>query len=141
MTEDGKDFELKKVVRKSPTLGAKAPRGAVVLFDGSNAEGWEATSRAGGFKGFLVDDKEGKVLYQGSVSKKTFRDVRLHVEFRHPYAPGRWASIAGTADSTYRIATRSRSWIRLAWKGVKNAARSMASRPPRSTCACHPCRG
>ena len=86
-TDDGQEFELKKVVRKSPTLGEKAPEGAVVLFDGSTDQGWEATERSGSFEGFLVDDAGGKVLYQGSVSKTTFRDARLHVEFRTPFAP------------------------------------------------------
>jgi hypothetical protein len=86
-TDDGKEFELKKVIRKSSTLGAKAPEGAIVLFDGSTDEGWEATPRSGSFKAFLVDDAEGKVLYQGSVSKKSFRDAKLHVEFRAPLAP------------------------------------------------------
>lgn len=68
--------ELKKVERKSPTLGMKAPSGAIVLFDGTTAENFEG--------GKMTDDG---LLMQGVKSKQKFGDCTLHVEFRTPYMP------------------------------------------------------
>ncbi len=67
---------LKKVVRKSPTLGAKPPAGALVLFDGSNADHFTP--------GHMTKDK---LLRSACETKEKFGDHSLHLEFRTPFKP------------------------------------------------------
>lgn len=74
--EDGKTQKLMRVDRKSPTLGVKPPEGAVVLFDGTNADEW--------VNGKMVD---GHLQATNATSKRTFGDYKLHLEFRTPYMP------------------------------------------------------
>jgi hypothetical protein len=67
---------LKRVERQSPTLGAKPPKGAVVLFDGTSAEAFEG--------GKLT---EGKTLLSGCTTKEAFGGYHLHLEFRLSWMP------------------------------------------------------
>jgi hypothetical protein len=70
-------FELKKIQRQSPTLGAKAPAGAKVLYGGpEDAAKW---------KNGHVDARG--LLAAGCVSQDTFKDCTLHVEFFLPFKP------------------------------------------------------
>ena len=75
-TENNVTFQMNKVKRKSPTLGAKPPAGVVVLFDGSNVDAWE--------NGKL---EEGNLLGLGTRTKRTFQNFSLHLEFRTPFMP------------------------------------------------------
>ena len=76
-TLDGKKIgSLERIHRKSPTLGAKPPKGAVVLFEGASTESFKP--------GRMTEDH---LLMEGAKSVKLFRDHRLHVEFRLPYKP------------------------------------------------------
>jgi hypothetical protein len=74
--KEGVGFTLRRIDRKSPTLGAKAPAGAVVLFDGSNEDHWAG--------GKLV---ENNLLYCGTRSKQGVCPAKLHIEFRTPFRP------------------------------------------------------
>jgi hypothetical protein len=69
--------ELRKVERKSKTLGEKPPKEAIVLFDGSSLDEWDNAK--------LV---EGKLLGATAAStKRKFGDHSLHIEFRTPFMP------------------------------------------------------
>ncbi|MFP6620504.1 MAG: DUF1080 domain-containing protein [Pirellulaceae bacterium] len=67
---------IKRVVRKSSTLGAKPPKGATVLFDGKSADKF--------VKGEVVMKD---LLRHDCESKQKFGDHSLHLEFRTPFLP------------------------------------------------------
>jgi hypothetical protein len=67
---------MRKTTRQSPTLGAKPPPGAVVLFDGVNTDAWE---------GGHMDNRN--LLAAGTKSKQSFKDCTLHLEFLLPFKP------------------------------------------------------
>lgn len=75
-TATGGPYTMDKTSRTSPTLGAKPPRGAIVLFDGKNADEWEG--------GHL--DNRG-LLAAGTTSKRKFQNFTLHAEFLLPFKP------------------------------------------------------
>ncbi len=74
--DEGQSWALKHTLRESPTLGAKPPAGALVLFDGTSADAWE---------GGKMDAR--KLLAGGTTTKQSFRDYTLHLEFRTPFMP------------------------------------------------------
>ena len=73
-------FRLERIVRKAKSLGKKAPKNAVMLFDGSNKDEWT---------GGRVDTKT-KLLNtdgKGIKTKSKFSNYRMHIEFMLPYKP------------------------------------------------------
>ncbi len=67
---------LKKVERTSPTIGLKAPEGAIVLFDGSSVDAWNPGKMA-----------EDGLMGVGTRTKDKFDSFTLHLEFRSPFMP------------------------------------------------------
>jgi hypothetical protein len=80
-------FALKKVVRLSPTLGAKPPEGAVVLFDGTCLDEWQTQQGKDSPWKLLPEAKAMEVRGGGVISRKKFGDCKLHLEFRTPFMP------------------------------------------------------
>jgi hypothetical protein len=80
-------FEFRPHERTSPDLGAKPPAGAVVLFDGSNLDAWRSRDPDRPVRWKLVEGGAMEVSGGDIVSRETFGDHRLHVEFRTPYMP------------------------------------------------------
>jgi len=74
--DEGKTFRLKKTVRHSSTEGQKPPAGALVLFDGTNADAWD---------GGKIDERH--LLAGGTKTKQAFGAFSLHAEFQTPFMP------------------------------------------------------
>ncbi len=75
-TANGGPYTMNKTSRTSPTLGAKPPQGAIVLFDGRNTDEWN--------NGRLND---GGLLSGGTTTKRKFQSSSLHIEFLLPFKP------------------------------------------------------
>lgn len=79
---------LEKVYKKSPTLGAKPPENAIVLFDGEDLAGWHrrGSDQPAGWK---VEGGVAEIVGGTGdiVTNETFGDHKLHLEFRTPFMP------------------------------------------------------
>jgi hypothetical protein len=82
--------DLKRVVRQSPTLGAKPPEGAIVLLDGKDSDELIKGRLAGGAEQPWKHVEEGaiEVPKGGMTTKRRFDgSLKLHVEFKLPLMP------------------------------------------------------
>jgi hypothetical protein len=78
--DDAKPMVLKRVVRISPTMGAKPPEGAIVLFDGTNKDAWNGGRLDEMTKLLNTDGRDIR-------TKQKFNNYTMHVEFLLPYRP------------------------------------------------------
>jgi len=67
---------FRQVCQQSPALGAAAPDGAIVLFDGSSTEHFSDARMT----------RDG-LLMAGATTRRPFCDFHLHLEFRVPHQP------------------------------------------------------
>lgn len=77
---DGESFTLTRTIRKSPTLGKKPPKGAIVLFDGSNMDEWTGGSIHEEFATLMPQPRD-------LISRRNFNNYSIHLEFMLPYQP------------------------------------------------------
>lgn len=68
--------DMKKIKRKSPTLGKDAPGKALVIFDGKKTS-------------YIEGEISDGLLWAGATTTTPVRDFFMHIEFRLPYKPGR----------------------------------------------------
>lgn len=95
LQHEGTTLMLERTTRPSPTLGAKPPAGAVVLFRGDSFAGWKTKSGkdwlkpAGPPTWILTADGAMEVVpgADSLISEQQFGDCRLHLEFRTLGAP------------------------------------------------------
>lgn len=92
---NGAEVTLRKVERKSPTLGEKPPPGAIVLFDGAGTNDFRARN---GKEIPILQGCLNPLGTGGLDSRRKLGDVKLHVEFMlsfMPYARGQGRSNSG----------------------------------------------
>ena len=111
--------EMVNVIRQSPRVGASAPRGAFVLFDGSGFGQWEVHGKAGpatqvvwehvdDFMRVAPMDPETRAGHS-LVTKRAFKDFRLHLEFRLPLM----ADKSGQARANGGVTFEDANWYEL----------------------------
>lgn len=96
-TAEGSDgmhkFTLNRVEKGSPTLGMKAPEGAIVLQDGTSMDAWIQEP--------FWNVRDG-VMNMGGHSirtKEEFPSMQLHLEFKTPFMPNESPGSQGRGNS------------------------------------------
>ena len=96
-TAEGSDgihkFSLNRVEKGSPTLGMKAPEGAIVLQDGTNMDAWVQEP--------FWNVRDGVMNMSGHSirTKEEFPSMQLHLEFKTPFMPNESPGSQGRGNS------------------------------------------
>jgi hypothetical protein len=119
--------KLPRVERKSPSLGATPPAGAVVLFDGTSSDAW--------INGQV---EHGLLLNNDITSKQTFRNYFIHLEFRTPYKPYARGQQRGNSGIYHQGRYETQVLDSFGLEGRKNEAGGIYSIAAPSVNACLP---
>lgn len=68
--------DMKRIERKSPTMGKEAPSSALVIFDGKETS-------------YIKGEIKDELLWAGAETTTPVGDFFMHIEFRLPYKPAR----------------------------------------------------
>jgi hypothetical protein len=87
------EFSLKRVEKGSPTLGLKAPEGAIVLMDGSSMDAW-VQEPFWNIRGGVMNMSGHSIR-----TKEEFPSMQLHLEFKTPFMPNEAPGSQGRGNS------------------------------------------
>ncbi len=123
-------LQLKRVDRLSPTLGAGAPAGSIVLGT-SSTESVERDWQGGKMS-------SNALLIPGTRTKKTFQDYVLHVEFRTPFMPHARGQARGNSGVYHQGRYETQILDSFGLKGVNNECGGIYEISDPSVNACLP---
>ncbi len=86
------NFQLKRVFLTSPTLGQKAPEGAIVLFDGTNTDKWDIKPHWQ-----IMGDGSIQIVGSNLQTKEELGDGLYHIEFMCPFMPNETGQARGNS--------------------------------------------
>lgn len=92
-TESGA-FELKRVMKGSPTLGKKPPEDAVVLMDGTSMDAWVVRPYWQLIGGNAMGMRTSSIT-----TKEEFGSAQYHIEFKTPFMPEETPGSQGRGNS------------------------------------------
>ena len=75
------------MIKSSSNLGNRPPADVIVLFDGSSLQEWKLAKKNGKASWQVLKSGAMEVGKGSIVTKKEFKDFKLHLEFRTPFMP------------------------------------------------------